>query len=81
MDLKTKDACKIWKGIFCNKEYDYLRGGIKDPAGTEHNREAIKASHGVGISAIGARELAKSGKNYQEILKYYYQGIKIEKLY
>jgi len=77
----TKDACKIWKGIFCNKEYDYLRGGIKDPAGTEHNREAIKASHGVGISAIGARELAKSGKNYQEILKYYYQGIKIEKLY
>ncbi len=77
----TKDACKVWGDIFCEKEYDYLRGGAKDPAGTVHDNTAIKASHGVGISAVGARELAKLGKNYQEILKYYYQGIEIEKLY
>lgn len=77
----TKDACIIWGGIFCEKEYDYLRGGIKDPAGTKHDNTAIRASHGVGISAVGARELAELGKNYQEILKYYYQGIEIEKLY
>lgn len=77
----TRDACVVWGGVFCEKEYDYLRGGIKDPPGTIHTQSAITASHGVGISAVGARELAKIGKNYQEILNYYYQGIKIEKLY
>jgi hypothetical protein len=77
----TKDACVIWRGIFCEKQYDYLRGGIKDPAGTTHDLEAVRASHGVGISAVGARELAEIGKNYEEILKYYYLGIEIEKLY
>ena len=77
----TKDACEVWGDIFCKKEYNYLRGGVKDPVGTVHNSAATLASHGVGISAIGARELARLGKNHQEILKYYYQGIEIEKLY
>jgi peptidoglycan hydrolase-like amidase len=77
----TKDACKIWGGIFCNADYNYLRGGIKDPTGTEHTQAAILASHGVGISAVGARVLANQGKTYEEILKYYYPGIEIKKLY
>lgn len=77
----TKDACKVWGQVFCEKDYDYLRGGIKDPEGTEHNQSAILASHGVGISATGARKLAELGKTYQEILKYYYPGIEIEELY
>ena len=33
--------------------------------------------HGVGMSQFGANELAKSGKNYKEILEYYYTGAKI----
>lgn len=33
--------------------------------------------HGVGMSQYGANEMAKRGKNYQEILKYYYQGTEI----
>lgn len=77
----TKDACVIWRGIFCEKQYDYLRGGVKDPAGTKHDNTAIKASHGVGISAVGARELANQDRDFKDILKYYYQGIEIEKLY
>jgi peptidoglycan hydrolase-like amidase len=77
----TKNACKVWAGVFCNTEYDYLRGGIKDPAGTEHIQSAVLASHGVGISAAGARVLTNQGKTYQEILKYYYSGIEIKKLY
>ena len=77
----TKDACLAWGDVFCGKEYNYLRGEIKDPPGTEHNSINIRTSHAVGISAAGAEELAKLGKNYQEILKYYYQGIEIEKLY
>ena len=36
--------------------------------------------HGVGMSQYGANEYAKSGKNYEEILKHYYQNINIEKI-
>lgn len=34
--------------------------------------------HGVGLSQYGANQLAKEGKNYEEILKYYYSGVKIK---
>ncbi len=34
--------------------------------------------HGVGMSQYGANEMAKEGKNYEEILKYFYTGIEIE---
>lgn len=36
--------------------------------------------HGVGMSQYGANTLANEGKSYEEILKYYYQNIKIEKI-
>ena len=36
--------------------------------------------HGVGMSQYGANALAKQNKNYDEILKYYYQGTDIKKL-
>ncbi|QKE74354.1 stage II sporulation protein D [Arthrobacter citreus] len=36
--------------------------------------------HGVGMSQYGANELAKQGKTYDEIVKYYYKGIAIQKL-
>lgn len=35
--------------------------------------------HGLGLSQYGANVLAKEGKNYQEILNYYYSGIEIGK--
>jgi stage II sporulation protein D len=33
--------------------------------------------HGLGLSQYGANEMAKSGKNYKEILNYYYNNISI----
>ena len=36
--------------------------------------------HGVGMSQYGANEMAKSGKNYTEILMHYYSNVTIEKL-
>ncbi|MBS4175435.1 stage II sporulation protein D [Bacillus sp. FJAT-49736] len=33
--------------------------------------------HGIGMSQYGANGMAKEGKNYQDIVKYYYKGIKI----
>ncbi|MBD3282563.1 MAG: hypothetical protein GF387_03065 [Candidatus Portnoybacteria bacterium] len=77
----TKSACSLWGGVFCTSQYNYLKGGIRDPESTEHSNESIKASHGVGISATGARTLAEQGKTYQEILKYYYPGIEVKKIY
>ncbi len=35
--------------------------------------------HGVGLSGCGATGMAESGFDYQEILKYFYQGVAIEK--
>ncbi|MDP4109906.1 MAG: stage II sporulation protein D [Bacillota bacterium] len=35
--------------------------------------------HGVGLSQYGARALALQGKNYEEILKWYYKGVTIKK--
>ena len=36
--------------------------------------------HGVGMSQYGAQQLANNGYKYNEILKYYYQGIEIKKI-
>lgn len=74
----TKDSCQVFGSYFCNAEYNYMRGGAKDPDGTVHNDAKIAASHGVGMSAIGARKLAEQGKTAEEILKYYYTGVTIE---
>lgn len=37
--------------------------------------------HGVGLSARGARGMALNGKNFEEILKYYYTGVEVKKIY
>ncbi|MFW6135167.1 MAG: SpoIID/LytB domain-containing protein [Elusimicrobiota bacterium] len=37
--------------------------------------------HGVGLSQWGAHGMAAQGHNYEDILKYYYQGIRLTKLY
>lgn len=36
--------------------------------------------HGLGLSQYGASAMAAEGKNYKEILRYYYTGVRIEKI-
>ncbi|GGB62435.1 stage II sporulation protein D [Lentibacillus populi] len=36
--------------------------------------------HGIGMSQYGANGMAKNGKSYQDIVKYYYQGVKISEV-
>ena len=36
--------------------------------------------HGVGLSQYGAEAMSKLGFTYDEILKYYYQGVVLQKL-
>ncbi len=38
------------------------------------------SGHGVGLSQWGARELARQGKTYREILSHYYSGTNFERL-
>jgi len=77
----TRSACAVWGSKFC-QGYQYLSGGVKDPAGTQYSYSACSiANHCVGLSAAGSRQFAKSGaKNYQEILKHYYLGTEIKKI-
>lgn len=46
----------------------------------DHIRIVTKGcGHGFGLSQYGANEMAKKNKSFDEILKYYFSGIKIEK--
>lgn len=42
--------------------------------------KCIGTGHGLGLCQCGANEMAKSGMNYQEILKYYYTGVSLEQM-
>jgi hypothetical protein len=79
----TTPACSLWGGKFCQPGFEYLSGGVKDPVGTEYSYSACSgANHCVGLSGAGARAFAKAGtKNYQEILRYYYLGTEVKKVY
>ena len=37
--------------------------------------------HGVGMSQNGAKSMAAQGKTYEEILKFFYEGIELKELY
>lgn len=34
--------------------------------------------HGVGMSQFGANAMAKKGKNYKEIISYYFKGVNVQ---
>ncbi len=59
--------------------------GLKSTLFTVEKREngfyfkVIGYGHGVGMSQVGADYLAKKGKTYEDIIKYYYTGVNIEK--
>ncbi len=50
-----------------------------------NNKESITFTmrgygHGVGLSQVGAQEMAQEGKSYIEILTHYYTGTRVEKI-
>ncbi|MDF1497843.1 MAG: N-acetylmuramoyl-L-alanine amidase [Patescibacteria group bacterium] len=77
----TKNACEVLSKTYCGNDYAYLWGGVKDPSNTQHDQEKISASHGTGMSAIGAYQMAINGGSWQEIINHYYVGVKIKKYY
>jgi len=81
--IGTKSACSLWGSQYCQAGFEYLAGGVKDPAGAEYSYVSCSGpNHCVGLSGAGARAFAKAGtKNYQDILKYYYPGTEVKKIY
>ncbi len=78
----TKSGCEALSSSYCdNDNFGYLAGGVSDPNGTEHNPDIIALSHGAGMSAVGAYQMAVNGSSWQEIIKYYYLGVEVEKYY
>jgi hypothetical protein len=77
----TKSGCDVLSKNYCASDFDYLDGGVKDPANTKHDQAKISASHGAGMSAVGASQMASEGSGWQDIIKYYYLGVSITKSY
>ncbi len=70
-DGQTRSAAEVWRWT----NAPYLVGVPDSFCGS-----TALAGHGVGLSGCGATALAKAGKTAEEILKYYYTGITIEKM-
>lgn len=59
------------------------------PVMDEEDKETVVAyemsgggyGHGAGMSQNGAKSMAAQGKSYEEILKFFYEGIELKKLY
>jgi stage II sporulation protein D len=88
MLLKGKDGQAVVKGLRIRKvlglsetlfvidrEYD------KEGAITHFTFNGKGLGHGVGLCQVGAFGMALAGANYKDILKKYYHGIKINKIY
>ena len=75
----TKSGCDVFK--YCGADYTYLIGGIRDSANTVHDENKISISHGVGMSAVGAYQMAEDGVLWEDIIKHYYKDVVVNKYY
>jgi len=70
-DGKTRSAKEVWKWTHT----PYLQA-VNDP----YCKGMDRKGHGVGLSGYGATKMAEKGKAYDDIIKYYYQGVKVKEL-
>jgi hypothetical protein len=71
-DGRTRSAEEVWGW----QDTPYLQS-VADPTGIGKELKG----HGVGLSGVGAKQLANEGKTASAIIKYYYQGVTIGSLY
>lgn len=50
---------------------------VLDKSGNSYEIKGGGFGHGTGMSQTGANELAQAGKSYEEILKYYFDGVEV----
>ena len=68
-DGRTRSAQEVWGWT----DTPYLQS-VDDPG----CKGMQMAGHGVGLSGCGALYFANQGKKFDEIIKYYFQGVAIE---
>lgn len=75
---KIKINDKVISGEQFKKTLSLASSCIDMKAGKDEVKiTTLGKGHGLGLSQYGANEMAKDGKTYKEILKYYYQNITI----
>lgn len=72
-DGRTRSWGEVWYG---GSQYPWLVGV---PVPEDQGRTLW--GHGVGLSASGALDMARAGKRYDYILKYFYTGIELRRAY
>ena len=77
---------KINNKVFSGDQVQYLLGLRSTFFTITQNGKSVDINtkgfgHGVGMSQYGAEGMALNGYKYDEILKYYYQGVEIKKIY
>lgn len=78
-DGRTRSYYEVWGGS--PDDYPYLVS-VPDPNGIIPNAATLSGNHMVGLSATGAlRTINKDGLTYDAILRYYYTGTSILRLY
>lgn len=70
-DGRTRSAEEVWGWTHT----PYLKS-VPDP----WSKGLSLNGHGVGLSGLGATKQAEEGKKFDEIIKYYYTGVAIEKM-
>jgi len=70
-DGRTRSAHEVWGWT----NTPYLKS-VQDPWS---NGQTLNG-HGVGLSGLGATKQAEEGSKFDEIIKYYYTGVSIEKM-
>lgn len=79
-DGKTRRWCDVWRCGNSATDYPWAMS-VPDPLGVISNALTLTGNHMVGLSARGAKTMAGLGKSMEEILKYYYTGVEIKKIY
>ncbi|MDD5567086.1 MAG: SpoIID/LytB domain-containing protein [Patescibacteria group bacterium] len=67
---------RAWEEVWSGGPYPWLIS-VPDPA----SAGLAMLGHGVGLSALGARQQAEEGRIFTEILAYFYTGTSVKKIY
>lgn len=79
-------SIQVGNQLMLGDDFRKIAGLLSNCFSLQYKRDEIIVTtkgigHGVGLSQYGANEMAKEGKNYEEILKHYFPQTTIEPLY
>ena len=80
MEILRQDESTVRAGTLLPSAFFALTREQKDGMLNTLRIEGGGYGHGVGLSQNGANAMAAEGKGYQEILKFFYDGIAVEKM-